>query len=97
MNGQFKQTLIDYILSGHAYLHAHTPEKTRFISELKEIAAGLPEQGRPVFVWSPATGCRGEGCGRVPGNRVRCLLESSHAPRFSSLLPVQPRSGSPHA
>jgi hypothetical protein len=27
MNESFRQTLIDYILSGHAYLHAHTPEK----------------------------------------------------------------------
>ena len=34
MNAKFRDTLTDYILSGHAYLHAHTPEKTRFISEL---------------------------------------------------------------
>jgi hypothetical protein len=56
MNDSFRQTIIDYILSGHAYLHAHTPEKTRFVSELKDIAAELPENGRPVYVWSPAVG-----------------------------------------
>jgi hypothetical protein len=39
MNESFRQTLTDYILSGHAYLHAHTPEKTRFVQELKEVAA----------------------------------------------------------
>lgn len=52
----FRQGLIDYVLSGHAYLHAHTPEKTRFVQELKEVAAELPPDGRPIFVWSPATG-----------------------------------------
>jgi len=56
MNGQFRQILIDYVLSGHAYLHAHTPEKTRFVQELKEVAAELPPDGRPIFVWSPAVG-----------------------------------------
>lgn len=56
MNDSFRQSLIDYVLSGHAYLHAHTPEKTRFVQELKEIASELPPDGRPVFVWSPATG-----------------------------------------
>jgi ATP-dependent 26S proteasome regulatory subunit len=56
MNDSFRQCLIDYVLSGHAYLHAHTPEKTRFVQELKEIAATLPPEGRPVFTWSPATG-----------------------------------------
>jgi hypothetical protein len=56
MNEPFRQTLTDYILSGHAYLHVPTPEKTRFISELKEIAAELPDNGRPVYVWSPAVG-----------------------------------------
>ena len=56
MNESFRQTLADYILSGHAYLHAHTPEKTRFVQELKEVAAALPPEGRPIFVWSPATG-----------------------------------------
>jgi AAA+ superfamily predicted ATPase len=50
--------LTDYILSGHAYLHAHTPEKSRFVQELKEVAAGLPPDGRPIFVWSSATGWR---------------------------------------
>jgi hypothetical protein len=47
---------VNCILSGHACLHAHTPEKTRFAQELKEIAAELPPKGRPIFVWSPATG-----------------------------------------
>jgi ATP-dependent 26S proteasome regulatory subunit len=56
MNESFREVLTDYILSGHAYLHVPTPEKTRFISELKDIAAELPESGRPVFVWSPAVG-----------------------------------------
>jgi AAA+ superfamily predicted ATPase len=36
--------LTDYILSGHAYLHAHTPEKTRFVQELKES----PRSCRPT-------------------------------------------------
>ena len=39
MNDSFRQSLIDYILSGHEYLHVHAPEKTRFVQELKEIAA----------------------------------------------------------
>ena len=56
MIDSFRQTLIDYVLSGHAYLHAHTPEKTRFVQELKEVAAELPPEGRPIFVWSPAVG-----------------------------------------
>ena len=56
MINSFRQTLIDYVLSGHAYLHAHTPEKTRFVQELKEVAAELPPDGRPIFVWSPAVG-----------------------------------------
>jgi hypothetical protein len=56
MMDSFRQSLIDYVLSGHAYLHAHTPEKTRFVQELKEVAAELPPDGRPIFVWSPATG-----------------------------------------
>ena len=56
MNESFRQSITDYVLSGHAYLHVHTPEKTRFAQELKEIAAELPPKGRPIFVWSPATG-----------------------------------------
>ena len=58
MHDWFCNTLTDYILSGHAYLHAHTPETTRFLSALKKITAGLPPDGRPVFVWSPAVGWR---------------------------------------
>ena len=56
MIDSFRQTLIDYVLSGHAYLHAHTPEKIRFVQELKEVATELPPNGRPIFVWSPAVG-----------------------------------------
>ncbi len=56
----FCAQLTDYILSGHAYLCVHTPEKTRFVTELKRIAGGLPPDGRPVFVWSPATGWQDE-------------------------------------
>ena len=56
MDDTFRQTLTDYILSGHAYLHAPTPEKPRFLAELKEIAETLPPEGRPMFIWSPATG-----------------------------------------
>jgi len=40
--GPFRQQLSDYILSGHAYLHVRTIEKTRFLAELKEIASNLP-------------------------------------------------------
>ena len=63
MDDSFRQTLTDYILSGHAYLHAHTPEKTRFVQELKEVASELLPDGRPIFVWSPATGWQ-DGDGR---------------------------------
>jgi ATP-dependent 26S proteasome regulatory subunit len=54
----FCSELRDYILSGHAYLHAPTTEKTRFLAELKELAPSLPDDGRQVFVWSHATGWR---------------------------------------
>ena len=54
--GPFKRSLTDYILSGHAYLHVATTEKTRFMSELKAIAEDLPDEGRRVFTWSQATG-----------------------------------------
>ena len=33
----FRHNMADYILSGHAYLHVPTTEKTRFLAELKEI------------------------------------------------------------
>ena len=52
----FHETLTDYILSGHAYLHAATTEKTRFLAELKLIADEIAEDGRQVFTWSQATG-----------------------------------------
>jgi len=54
----FRANLTDYILSGHAFLMVRTTEKTRFLTELKELAATLPTDGRPVFVWSQATGWR---------------------------------------
>ena len=56
MDPQFRQQLTDYILSGHAYLHAPTPETSRFLADVKDIATELPPDGRPVFVWSPAVG-----------------------------------------
>ena len=54
--GSFCAQLIDYICSGHAYLHCPTTEKTRFLSELKALAESLPDDGRQVFVWSHAVG-----------------------------------------
>ena len=56
LTGSFRTQLADYILSGHAFLHAPTTEKTRFLSELKELACDLPDDGRQVFVSSHATG-----------------------------------------
>lgn len=58
MDNLFRQAVTDYVLSGHAYLHVPTPEKARLIADLKEIASTLPPNGRPLFVWSPATGWR---------------------------------------
>jgi hypothetical protein len=52
----FRHHLADYMLSGHAYLHVRTTEKSRFLTELKTPAASLPTDGRPVFVWSQAAG-----------------------------------------
>jgi len=57
--------LVDYILSGHAYLCCPTTESTRFLTELKTLAATLPEGGRQVFTWSHATGWR-DGNGDPP-------------------------------
>ena len=58
----FRSHLTDYVLSGHAFLHCPTTEKTRFLAELKALAEGLPDGGRQIFVWSQATGWRaGEG------------------------------------
>ncbi len=54
----FRAQLADYILSGHAYLHCPTTERTRFLAELKALAESLPEDGREVFIWSHATGWR---------------------------------------
>ncbi len=52
----FQCKLTDYILSGHAFLHCPTTEKTRFQSELATIAEALPDDGRQIFTWSHATG-----------------------------------------
>ncbi len=52
----FRQTLTDYVLSGHAYLHVPTTEKSRFLTELKTLAESLPDGGHQVFVWSQAVG-----------------------------------------
>ncbi len=52
----FRAQLADYVLSGHAYLHCPTTEKTRFLAELKALAESLPDDGRQVFTWSHATG-----------------------------------------
>ena len=52
----FRAQLADYVLSGHAYLHCPTTEKTRFLTELKTLAESLPEDGRELFTWSHATG-----------------------------------------
>jgi ATP-dependent 26S proteasome regulatory subunit len=64
-NDPFRAQLTDYILSGHAYLHCPTTEKTRFLAELKALAEGLPDGGRQIFVWSQAAGWR-DGEGNVP-------------------------------
>ncbi len=55
-NDATASNLTDYILSGHAFLHCPTTEKTRFQSELTTIAESLPDDGRQVFTWSHATG-----------------------------------------
>ena len=52
----FRTDLTDYILSGHAYLHVPSTEKTRFLSELTTLAETLPDAGRQIFTWSHATG-----------------------------------------
>lgn len=66
MNSEpFRARLVDYILSGHAYLHVPTTEKTRFLGELTQLAETLPEGGRQVFTWSQATGWR-DGDGNPP-------------------------------
>ena len=54
----FRQQLLDYVLSGHAYLHAPTTEKTRFLAELKLLAESPPDGGRRILVWSQANGWR---------------------------------------
>ena len=54
----FRAQLADYILSGRAYLHCPTTERTRFLAGLKALAEFLPDDGRQVFVWSHATGWR---------------------------------------
>lgn len=62
MNAPFNETLADYIFSGHAYLHVPTTEKSRFLSQLKELVGSMPESGRQIYTWSHAVGWRdGEG------------------------------------
>ncbi len=61
----FCEQLADYILSGHAFLHCPTTEKTRFLADLKTIAAELPPDGRQVFTWSQAVGWQ-DGEGKPP-------------------------------
>lgn len=68
----FRQALADYMLSGHAYLHCPTTEKTRFLAELKQLAESLPDGGRRVFTWSQATGWRdAEGNPAAPPSGVQ--------------------------
>ena len=72
-NHSFRAQLADYILSAHAYLHVPTTERSRFLSELKDLAESLPDGGRQVFTWSPAVGWRDGDCvdhldGRVDDN-----------------------------
>lgn len=58
----FCARLTDYILSGHAYLHVPTTEKSRFLAELNSLAVALPDGARKVFTWSQAVGWQdGEG------------------------------------
>jgi hypothetical protein len=71
----FRGQLADYILSGHAYLHVPTTEKTRFFGELKQFADTLPDGGRQVFTWSQATGWQD-----VDGNPPSLLSPASPTP-----------------
>ncbi len=63
----FSQDLTDYILSGHAFLHCPTTEKTRFLSELTTIAESMPDDGRQIFTWSHAAGWL-NGDGNAPAD-----------------------------
>lgn len=49
----FKKSLTDYILSGHALLHVDTFEKDRAIQEIAEVAE---KTRRTVYLWSIASG-----------------------------------------
>jgi len=61
----FNAELIDYCLSGHAYIHVPTPERFRLVDELVSIAEELnkryPNTRRRVLVWSAANGWREAG------------------------------------
>ncbi len=57
-NESFRTELADYILSGHAFLHARTTEKARFLGELRQVCETLGGEGRRVVVWSQAVGWR---------------------------------------
>jgi len=54
----FRAQLADYVLSGHALLHIPSTERTRLLSELKQLSQTLGEKGRQLFVWSHAGGWR---------------------------------------
>ena len=83
-NDIFQQDLADFILSGHAYLHVPTPEKTRFAQELKKIAAELPPEGRQIFVWSAATGWK-----NADGNSVKTESGTELGPPNPQTVPQQ--------
>ncbi len=85
MDESFKQTLTDYIWSGHAYVHAPTSENARFLSDLKEIAETLPSEGRPVFVWSPTTGWQD-----AEGNPAQASAASEPGPPSPQMAAQQP-------
>jgi hypothetical protein len=65
-------------------LHVHTPEKTRFVSELKELVAELLPDGRPLFVWSPATGWRD-----ADGNPAKTAAGAELGPPDPQTVPQQ--------
>ena len=63
----FRCELADYVLSGHAYLHCPTTERTRFLAGLKALANDLPDGGRQAFTWSQAVGWQ-DGEGQAPSS-----------------------------
>ncbi|KKN99020.1 hypothetical protein LCGC14_0142650 [marine sediment metagenome] len=75
--GNFKEDLIDYILSGHALLNVDTFEKDRAIAEIAEAAA---EIDRKVFVWSISQGWIDEGGIAVSGAPKSKVPVEDHLP-----------------